>query len=758
MKRIAVLPLILLGLIFTFANLPAQAQEDCGSGLIQRMTVDGQGFVLDEIFLRVRNEPGGDRVNELDPGTTFSVIGGPECFDDITWWQIEADDFVIGWVAEGLDGEYFIAPLENVVPSGGGSAGGNPYALINENPDCSDAPPSRIQLGQLVSGVDEDDHPGFYGHPLVALFQYSYDWFYGEDTIAVEGPYCFNGNYLWKIAYPSYTSFYDHTSPLVGSRGLVDGASSWIYEALEGEYLLEPNTEQIEIIAPYTPNRMTLFEPEAPPLISPELQIAYSFAGGGGSGPEHWYVGCDQGAMDYYGNGCLYLYPFPLNSTVTVTIRQPDGSIFSTQTQTTHNINAIAEVLADVENFEIEYVDYVFGGVRVELPHNAGLQQGVWTVEAVGAGLTLRRAYNLAAYATNAALISRCDGPSPLLQMTNFEPQSSLELVLVEVASYDGTLNEAALTSYTFTERYRWSLNTDAQGEAIAYIGQPFGTGYFVIADENGAWQTNLPDTSDNGSVGLLAKEAQWACPRFTNSEIAMRYPLEYGQLISSRFALSVGYEDEADAVTELYYTFEGRAGDIVDLEMVSFTLDDFYIDPDDFVPLDPKLRLETPDGTVLAENDNADDPQHGELDSEIRDLILPEDGIYTIVASANNPEISVGFMLILNGESENLANDGGALVIDNAFEGTLEGEYVELMFTGEAGDTVTIDANSSDFDARLQLRDVNGSVLAEDDDSGEGLNAQIAEFTLPTTGTYTVRVFTWVEKTGNFILSITSD
>jgi len=63
---------------------------------------------------------------------------------------------------------------------------------------------------------------------------------------------------------------------------------------------------------------------------------------------------------------------------------------------------------------------------------------------------------------------------------------------------------------------------------------------------------------------------------------------------------------------------------------------------------------------------------------------------------------------------------------------------YKLFTFYGTAGQTVEIRLVSSDFDAYVYLRDQNGQIIAQDDDSGGGLNALIF-CPLPRTGTYQI-------------------
>jgi len=46
----------------------------------------------------------------IPEGTVFAIIGGPQCADGYTWWQVRLDDGIVAWVAEGTSTQYFIEP------------------------------------------------------------------------------------------------------------------------------------------------------------------------------------------------------------------------------------------------------------------------------------------------------------------------------------------------------------------------------------------------------------------------------------------------------------------------------------------------------------------------------------------------------------------------------------------------------------------------------------------------------------------------
>ena len=83
------------------------------------------------------------------------------------------------------------------------------------------------------------------------------------------------------------------------------------------------------------------------------------------------------------------------------------------------------------------------------------------------------------------------------------------------------------------------------------------------------------------------------------------------------------------------------------------------------------------------------------------------------------------------------------------------DGSYFQKhTFTGKAGEAITIELNSSEFDAYLMLIDPKSNKIAENDDGGENNNAKIT-MTLPTTGTYTVIVNSYEKgQQGSYTLS----
>jgi hypothetical protein len=98
-------------------------------------------------------------------------------------------------------------------------------------------------------------------------------------------------------------------------------------------------------------------------------------------------------------------------------------------------------------------------------------------------------------------------------------------------------------------------------------------------------------------------------------------------------------------------------------------------------------------------------------------------------------------------------------------FQGNLESSdarlndgspYNRLRFGGEAGQQITIELMSSDFDAYLILQDSDGRVIGKDDDGGSNGNDARLAVTLPSSGSYQVLVTTYHPNgRGNYTLTI---
>ncbi len=66
------------------------------------IAVGGRVRVVSVSRINIRLAPGTNQsiVFGGDPGDTFTVIGGPQQVDELTWWQVQANNGQSGWAAE----------------------------------------------------------------------------------------------------------------------------------------------------------------------------------------------------------------------------------------------------------------------------------------------------------------------------------------------------------------------------------------------------------------------------------------------------------------------------------------------------------------------------------------------------------------------------------------------------------------------------------------------------------------------------------
>lgn len=224
---------------------------------------------------------------------------------------------------------------------------------------------------------------------------------------------------------------------------------------------------------------------------------------------------------------------------------------------------------------------------------------------------------------------------------------------------------------------------------------------------------------------------------------------IRYGQTIE-------GSVTEPDRTVS--YTFEGRAGEKVDIRLESF----------DF---DPLVRLVSPDGLELT----YDDDSGGVLQAEIRNFELPGDGTYKIVVDTYlnllDVQTSGNFTLMLNLSGAETVQQATptpiaavtlappqpseltvTLPLPERYAGAVEsaeplgyGDSRTLTFSGAPDeafafqfralrdDVVTVRAISSDgLDTALYLVTGDGATPLYDDDSGAGFDPEIRRVSMP--------------------------
>ncbi|HEX2906063.1 MAG TPA: SH3 domain-containing protein [Phototrophicaceae bacterium] len=110
LRRFLLLVLCLLGIGSTVL---AQEPTTCDGFLASRLVVGQTGRVTPGSSNNLRAEPSteAERVGQIPGEGVFTVLEGPVCGENTAWWQVDYGG-VVGWTVEGLDGEYWVEPVD----------------------------------------------------------------------------------------------------------------------------------------------------------------------------------------------------------------------------------------------------------------------------------------------------------------------------------------------------------------------------------------------------------------------------------------------------------------------------------------------------------------------------------------------------------------------------------------------------------------------------------------------------------------------
>ncbi|MBW4438719.1 MAG: hypothetical protein KME04_16380 [Pleurocapsa minor GSE-CHR-MK-17-07R] len=177
-------------------------------------------------------------------------------------------------------------------------------------------------------------------------------------------------------------------------------------------------------------------------------------------------------------------------------------------------------------------------------------------------------------------------------------------------------------------------------------------------------------------------------------------------------------------------WSMAGAAGDIITLSAVDLQRRDF---------LDPALTLIAPSGAVVAENDD----QQGldlwsALDAQLRTVVLPEDGLYSVQVSRIGGDGQ--FALGLTHERRFALEPQAAVTLTGTLSDAIPVQRWAFQGAADQVVTFTMTAQNGDLDPALELLLEDGRSLAYNDDGADpalGLNAQIFRVTLPRDGVY---------------------
>lgn len=202
-------------------------------------------------------------------------------------------------------------------------------------------------------------------------------------------------------------------------------------------------------------------------------------------------------------------------------------------------------------------------------------------------------------------------------------------------------------------------------------------------------------------------------------------------------------------------WTFSGRAGQMVTIDLRSDELDTFLV-------------MRTPTGDERTNDDIAQRDTNSRIHA-----VLDADGDYQILASTYLAGATGRYSLsVVASDLDNVIaeteSDGGdvdTIVFGSEISGRLarrdsqlqSGEFYDtISFTGTSGQGLTLSMESNQFDTYLMLRGPGGLSVDNDDGFADGSTNSRLEATLPVDGTYTILATSYAPgETGRYTLRL---
>ena len=280
------------------------------------------------------------------------------------------------------------------------------------------------------------------------------------------------------------------------------------------------------------------------------------------------------------------------------------------------------------------------------------------------------------------------------------------------------TLSGSGSDRWTFTGRADEQVTVELTSEAFdTYLELLGPAGELVMEDDDGGDDLNSlienQTLDESGDYTVVA--------RAYDDDGGGQYSLLLRRGVSGRRRLVVGTPASATLLGSWSdrWTFTGRAGDQVTVELTSEAFDTY-------------LELLGPAGELVMENDDGGDNRN----SLIENQTLDESGDYTVVARAYDDDGGGQYSLLLRRG----VSGRRRLVVGTPASATLLGSGSDRWtFTGRAGDQVTVELTSEAFDTYLELLGPAGELVMENDDGGDDRNSLIENQTLDESGDYTV-------------------
>jgi S1-C subfamily serine protease len=293
-----------------------------------------------------------------------------------------------------------------------------------------------------------------------------------------------------------------------------------------------------------------------------------------------------------------------------------------------------------------------------------------------------------------------------------------------------------------------FTLERSAPGEPSSQGGN-IGIGFAITIEQVQEFLTAVR----NGSAPLVAQ----ASPFLQGSDTPAQVITLNGAPIQGRLTSDSSILPSDESYYNAY-SFEGRSGQQVNIEMTSNDVDSYLI-------------LLSPQGRDIAQDDDGG----GERNARLQ-FVLPEDGTYTVLANSYGTRETGSYSLKVaegsgsSGSSATRPNSGNGQVAVSSLPIRTQGilgansqilpadgsRYDEHIFEGSAGQRIVITLESQDFDPYLAIIGPDDSLLGENDDvSQNSLDAGLS-LTLPADGLYRVLANTYdASGSGRYTLTV---
>lgn len=139
------------------------------------------------------------RLAQLPAGTIMTVVDGPQCRNDFTWWQVVTESGALGWTIEGRSGSgpnqtgYYLAPLVGSTP---GLSTGELVLTALRPPTCPDGFGSQLMPNLLARVTPGDPSTLWSDWQLSPNRRQLTTLPPGTSVSVLRGPECRN-NYTW---------------------------------------------------------------------------------------------------------------------------------------------------------------------------------------------------------------------------------------------------------------------------------------------------------------------------------------------------------------------------------------------------------------------------------------------------------------------------------------------------------------------------------------------------------------------------------